>query len=429
MVLDVDLDAATGNSFEVFPNLNVIQRKPVTSGFEGWLPDKRAIIAVFAADLSWEDFYIVNFSTGEFFTPTYVANWGPVASVQPYGRDGKTGYFLTAQRSPTDCFQQYHQEIDRGAPCSQLYQVHADGSRISPSAPSGLDPAGGNTKINSHGCQMSPDGEYLVCERTGGPSTFQIIKITRIEPFSGIPGEQIQPVSIGAWWSPDSEGFIYYSEPSVGAGAVDTSKLSIYFSPAGGDKKLRIRIGCKKQDCSPNDAPNKYFVHASGKIAGTCDDEIVSGSDVGQWSNDPDGKAYYVNVVQGRESYNQIGRILLKSGTSYSFEHRTPEDVNARFPSPSPRGSSFVYVATQEEKGTKRCVSPGEQWQNEGPVQIFLFDPQKDSPVKLTHFPKGWTPANLQWSQSTSVQIEGIGPNWKGKGTFEPSECRYCGKP
>ena len=296
MVLDLDLDPATGNSFEVFPNLNVIQQKPIGSTFEGWLPDKRAIIAVYAGDLSLEDFYIVNFSTREFFTPTFVAGWGPVASVQPYGRDGKTGYFLTAQRSPADCYRQYHQESDRLAPCSQLYQIHADGSRMPLSAPGGLDPVGGSTKINSHGCPMSPDGKYKVCERTGKGSTFQVIQITQIEPFRGSAGEAIQPVGIGAWWSPDSTGFIYYSEPSKGAGA-NESNLSINFSPASGAEQLRIRIGCRKQDCSPNDAPNKYFVHASSKIGETCDGEIIGGSDVGQWSNDPDGNTLYTSML------------------------------------------------------------------------------------------------------------------------------------
>ena len=67
-----------------------------------------------------------------------------------------------------------------------------------------------------------------VGERNGKGSTFQVIQITQIEPFRGSAGEAIQPVGIGAWWSPDSTGFIYYSEPSKGAGA-NESNLSIDF--------------------------------------------------------------------------------------------------------------------------------------------------------------------------------------------------------
>jgi hypothetical protein len=163
-----------------------------------------------------------------------------------------------------------------------------------------------------------------------------------------------------------------------------------------------------------------------------CDSNLKSGSDVGRW----DGKAFYFSVDDS-PGYNQIGRVVVKlpyvNGYPFTFEELTPKGLDARAPSPAPLDtSSFVFVATEykgkDQQGNNICVSPGAQWIDDGPVQIFRSDPSdRQKPKRLTHIPKGWTPTDPHWREITNVSVNSkdIPTAGIGAGTFHPTIWNY----
>jgi hypothetical protein len=460
MVLDLRTCTPGCISWMVFSDLPVAryQYTKFSSEFVGWLPGHRkAIIEIGDKDFVWLDQYIVDFEAGRVFSPTLKANpsWKNNGGLMPY---------RISKRQGNDAEGYLFSEIHPGEGPENhavLYRTPLDGDGkkdVNPLNGTEYVDTNGNSHpvpVNIHGCALSDDSKYMVCERScdkhvqnmipgpyvpkgeqdrygvKGPSCFQFFEVDNVYPF--VRGRHIRlvgPVAVGSLWSPTSSGFVYY-------GGTDDQELSINFMLPNRDSE---GFGY--------DVNSKTRYHHSNKILANpkpplpalnpakCDSELnYSGSDagLGRW----DARAFYFSVVRntGDLKYNQVGRVVLHSLRTkddlFAFEELTPggkvstENWDARLPSPGPDGSSsLVFLATKYDDRVDSCVSPGEQWPADGPVQIFLSRSRdRKHPRRLTHFQKGWTPTDTQWHEVTSVVVntKDIPSQGVGTGTFTPA--------
>jgi hypothetical protein len=373
MVVNLD----TGGSFEILPALRAVPR--ATSAFTGWLPGhQRAIIqrgffpdAVLGIDINrdnldyWLDEYIVELGSGHFFSPTAVQTKG-------YLNNGLT----PTQSSEVGCcylFSVGAQACPSGGTmlCSREFQMDFNGALKKPF------PAISSV-FGPHGCSVAPTGERMACELA--PPCNGLIQPC-IQLFDTSTGDQIvrrvgpSPLGVVAW-SPDGKKFVY-----LGGSDPTRTELVLVDAISGETNRLGGDV-----------------VHIIGPaIGGPKDYAFAGGSEIGRWS--ADGRAFYISILQyaGKTPYNRIGRVVLPD--IHTFVPLTPEGVNSRYPSPSPKGDSFVYTA----------ISPTPV-KGEGPVQIYKIDISSDGklagPEQETHVVPGWVPNYPEWREMTNVPVD-----------------------
>lgn len=405
MVLDVD----TGNSFEVLPALRVAPQ--VTSQFVGWLQGHRKAVLQVGIWPGSMDQYIVDFESGQFFTPTVVEKKlqdTPIhsAGLMPYKKSaGDAGYTFV--------------ELDVANQTGKLQKMHFDGTSKMPlfnTSPFGI-----------HGCSTLADLATTACELKcdvdpslshNGSACIQPFKIAT----GARTGRQLGPTLLGAaMWSADGKRYVFLQgrdRSSLQVVSVDLSDGTTHL------------LGCQRDPCSDVTPDySHYVVHVLSPWNGDFpspvpgDGEFRSGSDLGEWAVEDGVSAFYfsaVQAVQGGDyshSYNQIGRVLFSN--PYRFEPLTPNHTNARYPAPAPLGSSFVYVADMAGTGSKGCVPTS----GESCVQIYLYDAKNKRNEQKTHFPPGWVPSDPKWNVMNPVKIPTLPSTGPDTGTFLPVNC------
>jgi hypothetical protein len=373
MVLNLD----DGKSFEILPHFRLVPR--TITAFVGWLPGHRRLMvqrgffpdAILGVDLTrdnldlWLDQYIVDLATGRFFTPTAVQTKGYLnAGMMPKAstNDGCCYLFSVGAAQCPATGTRF---------CSNEFVMHFNGAFKRPF------PEMNNT-FGSHGCSVSPTGDRMACELP--PPCNGAIQPC-IQLFDTSTGQQIvrrvgpSPLGVVAW-SPDGKYFVYLA----------------------GNDPTRTELVLINATTGESDRLGGDVVHIIGPgIGGPDDDSFNGGSELGQWS--ADSKAFYISTLQysGPTPYNRIGRVLLSDKNT--FVPLTPVGTNARYPSPAPNGSAFVYIAisAMPKKG-------------EGAVQIYKVEIGSDgkpgSPEQETHLPLGWVANYPAWREITNIRVD-----------------------
>ena len=96
-----------------------------------------------------------------------------------------------------------HHDLTKSS-SAEIWQIKPDGTPVKKLIPQ---------DVGAHGCQTSPDAQYLVCERLGPEFNQKGFLLTKIDgtPVSDVKwSNTIIPIGFGSW-SSDSAGFVFYA--------------------------------------------------------------------------------------------------------------------------------------------------------------------------------------------------------------------------
>jgi len=109
---------------------------------------------------------------------------------------------------------------------SEIWQIKPDGTPVRRLIPQ---------DVGAHGCGVSPDGQYLACERLGGQEWYQKgFLLTKIDgtPVADVKWKNLFIPIGAASWSSDSAGFAFYACNSTDLNSCHDSGNLIYYDIA-----------------------------------------------------------------------------------------------------------------------------------------------------------------------------------------------------
>jgi WD40-like Beta Propeller Repeat len=271
----------------------------------------------------------------------------------------------------------------------EMWRVMADGSNAKPVAQPFLD-------TGSHGCAVSPDGQFLACEP---PPRYPLeqhgIRLSLIDgtkPTYIKRGEE--RIGLGfVVWQPDSSGFLYYSYSNSRDRGwlvychIDGPKLH-----SDDENERKAALDCHV--LAPDLLPSQFCLGTSEDLAhpppcrpyGTGN----LGSDLPVWS--PDSKWVYYSALNrstGTELPRRvIGRVLISKPETY--EPLTLEfGREAGHPTISPHGGAIAFSATTSAIDSR--------------TQVFVLIVKTKRMTQLTSFgsdEEGYAPQWWDWADA-----------------------------